>query len=189
MVYPVAVRRQGAQSPPRSSILSNMTVRADGSTGSWAPGSGSPDPGFSISPGITKITGITDQMVAGHCIDDRAVDDLLDRVVLVIAHNADFDRRFPEKRFPVFATKHWACSRADIEARRQAKYRRRRIRAPMTGYPRPSNLYPHAPHLPPDHGPLQRTSHCHSPPTCRIERDRRSRAPLSRLESRRVRTA
>jgi hypothetical protein len=38
--------------------------------------------------------------------------------------------------------KHWACSRADIEARRQAeKYRRRRIRAPMIGYPRPSNLY------------------------------------------------
>jgi DNA polymerase-3 subunit epsilon len=35
--------------------------------------------------------------------------------VLVIAHNADFDRRLLEKRLPVFATKHWACSRADID--------------------------------------------------------------------------
>jgi DNA polymerase III subunit epsilon len=52
------------------------------------------DPGFSISPEITKITGITDEMVAGHRIDDGAVNDLLGRVVLVIAHNADFDRRF-----------------------------------------------------------------------------------------------
>ena len=73
------------------------------------------DPGFSIPPEITKITGITDTMVAGHRIDDRAVNDLLGRVVLVIAHNADFDRRFLEKRLPVFATKHWACSRFDID--------------------------------------------------------------------------
>jgi Exonuclease len=43
------------------------------------------DPGFSIPPEITKITGITDQMVAGHRIDDGAVNDLLGRVVLVIA--------------------------------------------------------------------------------------------------------
>jgi DNA polymerase III subunit epsilon len=35
--------------------------------------------------------------------------------VLVIAHNADFDRRFLEKRLPAFATKHWACSRFDID--------------------------------------------------------------------------
>jgi len=34
-------------------------------------------PGFSIPPEIAKITGITDAMVAGHCIDDRAVNDLL----------------------------------------------------------------------------------------------------------------
>jgi len=93
-----------------------------------------------------------------------------------------------------------ACLRASISARLHAQClvantgssfsRKRRsksalCRAPMTGYPRPSNLYPHAPHLPPDHGPFQRTSHCHSPPTCRIKRDRRSEAPLSRLKSRR----
>jgi Exonuclease len=43
------------------------------------------DPGFSIPPEITNITGITDEMVAGQRIDDRAVNDLLSRVVLVIA--------------------------------------------------------------------------------------------------------
>jgi DNA polymerase-3 subunit epsilon len=73
------------------------------------------DPGVSIPPEITKITGIADEMVAGHRIDDGAVNDLLSRVVLVIAHNADFDRRFLEKRLPAFATKHWACSRFDID--------------------------------------------------------------------------
>jgi DNA polymerase III subunit epsilon len=73
------------------------------------------DPGLSIPPEITKITGITDEVVAGHRIDDSAVNDLLSRVVLVIAHNANFDRRFLEKRLPVFASKHWACSRADID--------------------------------------------------------------------------
>jgi DNA polymerase-3 subunit epsilon len=73
------------------------------------------DPGFSIRPEITNITGITDKMVAGHRIDDRAVNDLLGRVVLVIAHNADFDRRFLERRLPIFAEKYWASSHFDID--------------------------------------------------------------------------
>jgi DNA polymerase III subunit epsilon len=72
------------------------------------------DPGVPVPPEITKITGITDEMVAGHRIDAQAVNDLLGRAVLVIAHNANFDRRFLEKRLPAFTTKHWACSRFDI---------------------------------------------------------------------------
>jgi DNA polymerase-3 subunit epsilon len=47
------------------------------------------DPGLSIPPEITNITGVTDEMVAGHRIDERAAHDLLGRAVLVIAHNAD----------------------------------------------------------------------------------------------------
>jgi DNA polymerase-3 subunit epsilon len=73
------------------------------------------DPGFPIPPEITNITGITDEMVAGQSIDDQTVNDLLKRVVLVLAHNASFDRRFLEKRLPALATKHWACSRFDID--------------------------------------------------------------------------
>jgi DNA polymerase III subunit epsilon len=73
------------------------------------------DPGISIPPEITNITGITDELVAGHRIDDRAVNDLLCRIVLVIAHHANFDRRFLERRLPAFVAKHWACSRFDID--------------------------------------------------------------------------
>jgi DNA polymerase-3 subunit epsilon len=58
------------------------------------------DPGLPIPAEITKITGVTDEMVAGRRIDDRAATDLLGRVVLVIAHHADFDRRFLERRLP-----------------------------------------------------------------------------------------
>ena len=35
------------------------------------------DPGFSIPPEITNLTGNTDEMVAGHRIDDAAVNDLM----------------------------------------------------------------------------------------------------------------
>jgi DNA polymerase-3 subunit epsilon len=77
------------------------------------------DPGFPIPPEITNITGITDAMVASHSIDDAAVTDLLSRIVLVVAHHAEFDRRFLERRLPAFATKHWACSRFDIDWKRE----------------------------------------------------------------------
>jgi DNA polymerase-3 subunit epsilon len=90
--------------------------------GSWA---WLEDPRFSIPPEITKITGITDEIVAGHRIDDRAVNDVPGRVVLVIAHNADFDRPFLKKRLPAFATKHWACSRFDIDSRPRTSGHRR----------------------------------------------------------------
>jgi len=43
------------------------------------------------------------------------VNDLLGRAILIIAHNAAFDRRFLERRLPAFATKHWACSHSDID--------------------------------------------------------------------------
>jgi DNA polymerase-3 subunit epsilon len=73
------------------------------------------DPGFSIPVEITNITGITNDMVAGQSINDQAVNDLLKQVVLVVAHNTSFDRRFVEKRLPAFAQKYWACSRSDID--------------------------------------------------------------------------
>src|SRR5262249_1097463 len=43
------------------------------------------DPGFPIPPEITNMTGITNEMVAGHRIDDQTVNDLLKQVVLIIA--------------------------------------------------------------------------------------------------------
>lgn len=72
------------------------------------------DPGFALPDGIVKLTGITDAMVQGRVIDRNKVRSLLDPSVVVIAHNAEFDRLFLESAFPEFATKAWACSIRDI---------------------------------------------------------------------------
>jgi DNA polymerase-3 subunit epsilon len=55
------------------------------------------EPSIPIPPEITVITGITDEMVAGHRIDEAAVDAFVDDAVIVIAHNAGFDRKFSER--------------------------------------------------------------------------------------------
>jgi DNA polymerase-3 subunit epsilon len=67
-------------------------------------------PGMPIPVESTRIHHITDEMVAGKKINDAEVDALISGVALVIAHNAGFDRVFVEERFPIFATKAWACS-------------------------------------------------------------------------------
>ena len=72
------------------------------------------DPGIPIPEESTRVHHITDDMVAGKCISDTEVESLLSNVSLVVAHNAGFDRVFVENRFPVFATKAWACSWAQI---------------------------------------------------------------------------
>ncbi len=76
--------------------------------------SGFEDPGEPLSPEITKITGITDADVKDHQFNDEAVERLASRADLVIAHNAGFDRKMMEARFPVFERSYWACSFVDI---------------------------------------------------------------------------
>lgn len=68
------------------------------------------DPGMPIPEESTRIHHITDEMVAGKRINDAEVEALISKVTLVVAHNAGFDRVFVEERFPIFATKAWACS-------------------------------------------------------------------------------
>lgn len=72
------------------------------------------DPGIPISAEITKLTGIRQEDVAGQRIDDARVQALLDDAVLVIAHNAAFDRPFLERRIPGFAALPWACSMTEV---------------------------------------------------------------------------
>lgn len=72
------------------------------------------DPKVSIPEHITKLTGITNDMVAGQHIDERKVTDYLHEIDLVIAHNALFDRAFFETTFPNTPPKAWACSMSDI---------------------------------------------------------------------------
>jgi DNA polymerase-3 subunit epsilon len=71
-------------------------------------------PGMPIPPEATRIHHISDEMVAGKRIDDAVVSEVIADVSLVIAHNAVFDRRFVEKRFPQFCSKAWACSLTQI---------------------------------------------------------------------------
>jgi DNA polymerase-3 subunit epsilon len=68
---------------------------------------------------ITRITGITNAHVAGHHIDDVSVNNLIKDAVLIIAHNASFDRKICEKRWPAFSNKHWACSFQQIPWREE----------------------------------------------------------------------
>lgn len=72
------------------------------------------DPGKPIPQDVVEITGITNADVSGQHIDDEAVLTALDPVVLVIAHNAAFDRRMLERRFPAFEKKYWACSMQEV---------------------------------------------------------------------------
>ncbi len=72
------------------------------------------DPGRPIPPEVQSLTGITDDMVRGQRIDDARVEAVVNASVLVVAHNAGFDRRVAERRFPIFASKHWGCSRDDV---------------------------------------------------------------------------
>ena len=69
----------------------------------------------SLSPEITAITGITNEMVAGQIIDPAEVAKFAAPASLVIAHNAAFDRRFLERFSDVFSTKPWACSLSQID--------------------------------------------------------------------------
>lgn len=72
------------------------------------------DPGRPIPPEIVALTGITDNDVRDKRIDEGAVLGVLEPAVLVIAHNAAFDRPVLERRFPALAGKHWACSQQEV---------------------------------------------------------------------------
>ena len=99
--------------------LAMLLVQVDGRTGlPFGPVEtfeGFEDPGMPIPEVARQVTGIDDEMVRGHRLDDDRVLAMLGRADLVVAHNAGFDRPFLEARFPAFAGKPWACSFADID--------------------------------------------------------------------------
>ena len=72
-------------------------------------------PSAPISAEITKLTGITDHMVAGHVIDAELVKAFVEDAHLVIAHNAGFDRLFAERITDTFKVKPWACSMSQVD--------------------------------------------------------------------------
>jgi DNA polymerase-3 subunit epsilon len=73
------------------------------------------EPSTPIEPVITTLTGITNAMVAGHYIDNVALERFAADTHIVIAHNAAFDRKVAERYWPFFTNRHWACSATGID--------------------------------------------------------------------------
>jgi DNA polymerase III subunit epsilon len=76
------------------------------------------EPSEPIPLEVTALTGITNEMVAGQRIDEAAVSSFVDDAVIVIAHNASFDRKFAERYWPIFQRKAWGCSATEVEWRK-----------------------------------------------------------------------
>jgi DNA polymerase III subunit epsilon len=72
------------------------------------------EPTVPIKAEITRLTGITPEMVNGHTIDLDVVEAFIQPAHLVIAHNARFDRPFCERLAHSFSLKAWACSHAEV---------------------------------------------------------------------------
>ncbi len=72
------------------------------------------DPGEPLPELVTRLTGITDDDVRGQQLDAESVAGLAEEAALVIAHNAAFDRRFMERRFPAFVDTPWGCSKEQV---------------------------------------------------------------------------
>ena len=79
------------------------------------------DPGLPIPKEVVAITGITDADVRGQQLDEQRINQLLQGVDVVIAHNAGFDRPFVEARIKQFRQLAWACSFADIDWKSQGR--------------------------------------------------------------------
>ncbi|WP_256837860.1 3'-5' exonuclease [Sphingopyxis sp. KK2] len=72
-------------------------------------------PSRPIPTEITALTGIDDAMVANAVIDPLEVANFIEEAVLVIAHNAAFDRRFLERFCESFTKVAWACSMTQVD--------------------------------------------------------------------------
>ena len=72
------------------------------------------EPSLPLPADITQITGLTARMLERQRLDDDAIDRLVKRADLIIAHNAAFDRVFCERYRDVFATRPWACSMDEV---------------------------------------------------------------------------
>ncbi|MBQ9273700.1 MAG: DNA polymerase III subunit epsilon [Succinivibrio sp.] len=68
-----------------------------------------------IPSAITKLTGITDEMVSGKRLDEDGVLSFMNGKPLVLAHNAGFDRPFFERRFPHLKDLFWACTQQEVD--------------------------------------------------------------------------
>jgi DNA polymerase-3 subunit epsilon len=73
------------------------------------------EPAAPIPPAITRLTGISDDMVAGRQIETSTVEAFIGTAEILIAHVSRFDRPFVERAWNFFADKPWACSAHEID--------------------------------------------------------------------------
>jgi len=73
------------------------------------------DPGKPLTEIIKKITGISDDMLAGQKLDDDEINVWLEKADIIIAHNAAFDRQMMERRLPACKKANWACTMFDVD--------------------------------------------------------------------------
>lgn len=70
-------------------------------------------PGFPLPAEISKLTGLTDEMLQGQSIDIDHITERLNSVQAIASHNAGFDRKFVERLLPDLPEKPWICSMMD----------------------------------------------------------------------------
>lgn len=76
------------------------------------------EPSVPVPALVTELTGITNEIVAGHRLDIAALEAFVADADIIIAHNASFDRKFAERLSPIFEHKHWACTQTEIDWRK-----------------------------------------------------------------------
>lgn len=67
------------------------------------------DPGIPIPEKITEITGITDEMVRWEKLDWEKIQNLLNDSDVIVAHNAEFDRKWAAYHGNI-TNENWVCS-------------------------------------------------------------------------------
>ena len=75
------------------------------------------NPGKSLSPEISQLTGLKDADLRGQAINVGEVVRLLGTGALIIAHHSRFDRPWIEARLPEVVGHAWACSMEEIDWR------------------------------------------------------------------------
>jgi DNA polymerase-3 subunit epsilon len=71
-------------------------------------------PSEPLSEEVKKVTGYTDELLAGHQIDWITVENLVKDCNIVVAYNSRFDRPVLERYCNVFSQLNWGCAMLDI---------------------------------------------------------------------------
>ena len=72
------------------------------------------EPNVPITEEASLITGITNEMVKNKDIDTQAVEEIIGKANIIIAHNAFFDRPMVEQHWDCFKSLPWSCTFSSI---------------------------------------------------------------------------